>query len=150
LSGAVAVRPGEREVASAEVLSVLHVAHDQAYRARLAEHFVILDRSERHNRIARELDDAICHLRLNELEIGTLVFKSLGDPAAVLAYDAALEANKSNWLVREILNNWKRVLKRIDVTSRSLVTLPAEKTGPTSKLKISTYATYHGAYRGKM
>ncbi len=74
-------------------------------------------------RLARELDDAILHLRLNELEVGTLVFKSEGDPAQVLAYDAILEANKSNWLVREILNNWKRVLKRIDVTSRSLVTL---------------------------
>ena len=65
-------------------------------------------------RLARELDDAILHLRLNELEVGTLVFKSEGDPAQVLAYDAILEANKSNWLVREILNNWKRVLKRIE------------------------------------
>jgi len=74
-------------------------------------------------RLSRELDDAILHLRLNELEIGTLVFKSQGDPAQVMAYDALLAANSSNWLVREILNNWKRVLKRIDVTSRSLVTL---------------------------
>jgi len=74
-------------------------------------------------RLARELDDAIVHLRLNELEMGTWIFKSQGDPAQFLAYDALLEANKSNWLVREILHNWKRVLKRIDVTSRSLVTL---------------------------
>jgi benzoyl-CoA-dihydrodiol lyase len=74
-------------------------------------------------RVARELDDAILHLRLNELEMGTLVFKTQGDPAQVLAYDAVLDANKSDWLVREILNNWKRVLKRIDVTSRSLVSL---------------------------
>jgi len=74
-------------------------------------------------RLARELDDAIVHLRLNEREIGTLVFKSQGDPALVLAYDAVLGANQDNWLVREILNNWKRVLKRIDATSRSLVAL---------------------------
>ena len=74
-------------------------------------------------RLAREFDDAILHLRLNELEVGTWIFKSQGDPAQVLAYDALLESNKSNWLVREILNNWKRVLKRIDVTSRSLVAL---------------------------
>jgi benzoyl-CoA-dihydrodiol lyase len=74
-------------------------------------------------RVARELDDAILHLRLNELDIGTVVFKSEGDPAQVLAYDAALEANRSHWLVREIVNYWKRVLKRIDVTSRSLVAL---------------------------
>ena len=74
-------------------------------------------------KLSRELDDAILHLRSNELEVGTLVFKSQGDPALVLAYDALMAANASDWLVREILNNWKRVLKRIDVTSRSLVTL---------------------------
>ncbi len=74
-------------------------------------------------KLARELDDAILHLRLNELETGTLVFKTEGDPAKVLAYDAVMNANKAHWLVREILNNWKRVLKRIDVTSRSLVAL---------------------------
>jgi benzoyl-CoA-dihydrodiol lyase len=74
-------------------------------------------------RLSRELDDAILHLRLNELEMGTLIFKTQGDPAQVLAYDVLLDANKGNWLVREILNNWKRVLKRIDVTSRSLVAL---------------------------
>jgi benzoyl-CoA-dihydrodiol lyase len=74
-------------------------------------------------RLARELDDGILHLRLNELEIGTLVFKSQGDPQLALAFDAFLDANSHHWLAREIRNYWKRVLKRIDVTSRSLVTL---------------------------
>jgi benzoyl-CoA-dihydrodiol lyase len=74
-------------------------------------------------KLARELDDAILHLRLNERAIGTIVFKSEGDPALVLAHDMALHANQGHWLVREILNMWKRTLKRIDVTSRSLVTL---------------------------
>ena len=74
-------------------------------------------------RLARELDDAVLHLRLNELEIGTLVFKSQGDPQQLLAYEAFLDANSRHWLVREIRNYWKRVLKRIDVTSRSLVAL---------------------------
>jgi len=77
--------------------------------------------------VARELDDAILHLRLNELDIAMLVFKSHGEgaqvPAQVLAYDAFLEANKAHWLVNEIRQYWKRVLKRIDVTSRTLVTL---------------------------
>jgi benzoyl-CoA-dihydrodiol lyase len=73
--------------------------------------------------VARELDDAILHLRINELEIALLVFKSHGDPAQVLAYDAFLEANKAHWLVNEIRHFWKRVLKRIDVTSRTLVTV---------------------------
>jgi benzoyl-CoA-dihydrodiol lyase len=74
-------------------------------------------------RLARELDDAILHLRINETEIAMLVFKSHGDTAQVLAYDACLEAHKNHWLVNEIRHYWKRVLKRIDVTSRTLVTL---------------------------
>jgi benzoyl-CoA-dihydrodiol lyase len=73
--------------------------------------------------VARELDDAILHLRINELETAMLVFKSHGEPAQVAACDAFLEANKSHWLVNEIRQYWKRVLKRIDVTSRTLVTL---------------------------
>ena len=74
-------------------------------------------------RLSRELDDALLDLRTNERDIGTLVFKSTGDPQRVLAYDAFLDANSGNWLAREILHQWKRVLKRIDLTSRSLVAL---------------------------
>src|SRR6201992_1716515 len=73
--------------------------------------------------VARELDDAILHLRINELETAMLVFKSHGDRAHVIACDRFLDANKSHWLVNEIRQYWKRVLKRIDVTSRTLVTL---------------------------
>jgi benzoyl-CoA-dihydrodiol lyase len=72
-------------------------------------------------RLARELDDAILHLRNNEYEIGVLIFKSAGDPALVALYDAFLEAHRGHWLVHEVRHYWKRVLKRIDVTSRSLV-----------------------------
>ena len=73
--------------------------------------------------VARELDDAILHLRLNEPEITLIVFKSHGEAAHVLAYDAFLQDNKAHWLVNEIRHLWKRVLKRIDVTSRTLVSL---------------------------
>jgi benzoyl-CoA-dihydrodiol lyase len=73
--------------------------------------------------VARELDDAILHLRLNELDIAIIVFKSHGEPAHVAGHDAFLEVNKEHWLVNEIRHLWKRVLKRIDVTSRTLVTL---------------------------
>jgi benzoyl-CoA-dihydrodiol lyase len=74
-------------------------------------------------RAARELDDAILHLRLNEPEIGVLVLRTTGDAAAVLAHEAVLLADRDHWLAREILALWKRVLKRIDLTSRSLVAL---------------------------
>ena len=74
-------------------------------------------------RLARELDDAILHLRLNEPEIGVLIFKTQGEPAHVLAFDRFLDANRGHWLAREVLQYWKRVLKRVDMTSRSLVAL---------------------------
>jgi benzoyl-CoA-dihydrodiol lyase len=74
-------------------------------------------------KLARELDDAILNIRLNELDVAAIVFKSSGDAAQVLAYDKFLDANKGYWLAREIRGLWKRVLKRVDLTSRSLVTL---------------------------
>jgi benzoyl-CoA-dihydrodiol lyase len=71
--------------------------------------------------LARDLDDALLHLRLNETELGTLIFRSEGDADRVAAYDALLLANAGDWLVREIMLYWKRTMKRIDVTSRSLI-----------------------------
>ena len=73
--------------------------------------------------VARELDDAILHLRINELETAVLVFKTEGDAANVLAHDALLDAHKDDWFVNEVRHFWKRVLKRIVVTSRTLVSL---------------------------
>jgi len=72
---------------------------------------------------ARELDDAILHLRNNAYELGTILFKTEGSPATVRAYDEFLEANKADWFVHEVRHYWKRVLKRIDVTSRTLVSV---------------------------
>ena len=74
-------------------------------------------------RLARELDDAILHLRMNEPELGVLTFRSQGDPEQVLAHEKLLLDNKDHWLANEVLAFWKRVLKRVDVTSRSLVAL---------------------------
>ena len=73
--------------------------------------------------LARELDDAILHLRFNEPALGTWVLKTTGAAARVAAADAALAANASDWLVREITLYLKRTLKRLDVSARSLVAL---------------------------
>ena len=73
--------------------------------------------------LARELEDLVLHLRHNEPEIGTLVFTSEGALEAVAAHDAFLLAHRGHWLAREILLYWKRLLKRIVLTSRSLVAL---------------------------
>jgi benzoyl-CoA-dihydrodiol lyase len=74
--------------------------------------------------VARELDDLILDLRTNETEIGTWVIKTEGDAARVLGYDELLLANYDrDWLAREVVLYWKRTLKRLDVTSRSLIAL---------------------------
>ena len=74
--------------------------------------------------LARELDDAILHLRHNELEIGTWLLRSRGDLFRVLAHDALLEAHhRDHWLAREVRLFWKRILKRLDVVGRSQIAL---------------------------
>ena len=74
-------------------------------------------------RLARELDDAILHLRLNERQVGLVVFTTQGDGERVAAHEKLLLDNADHWLANEILQYWKRVLKRIDLTSRSMVAL---------------------------
>ena len=71
-------------------------------------------------KLCRELEDAILHLRLNEMDCGLWIFRTQGDPERVLEHEALLRANADHWLAREVRNYWKRTLKRIDVTSRSL------------------------------
>jgi benzoyl-CoA-dihydrodiol lyase len=71
---------------------------------------------------ARELDDAISRLRFGEPELGTWLLKTTGDPAAVMATDEVL-AGADDWLAREIIGLWKRTLRRLEATSRSLIAL---------------------------
>jgi benzoyl-CoA-dihydrodiol lyase len=73
--------------------------------------------------MARELDDALLHLRLNEPSIGLIVLRSVGDAAQVLAADSLLEQYQTDWLVREIRLLLKRVFKRLDMMARSLIAL---------------------------
>ncbi len=74
--------------------------------------------------MTRELDDLILDLRTNEPDLGTWVFRTVGDPAAVLAHDALLlDRRERDWLANEVVLYLKRTLKRLDVTSRSLIAL---------------------------
>ena len=74
-------------------------------------------------RCARELDDILLHLRFNELDLGVIIFSSQGSLNNILFYDNLLHEYSSNWFIKEIKHLWNRTLKRIDLTSRSLVTL---------------------------
>ncbi len=73
--------------------------------------------------VTRELDDLILDLRTNEMELGTWVLRTVGDPQRVLAYDRLLLEHRDDWLANEIILYLKRTLKRLDVTSRSLIAL---------------------------
>jgi benzoyl-CoA-dihydrodiol lyase len=70
--------------------------------------------------MARELDDAILMLRINELELGTLLLRTRGSVGAVLDSDAVMLAQAGHWLVRETIGLLRRTLARLDVSARSL------------------------------
>jgi benzoyl-CoA-dihydrodiol lyase len=74
--------------------------------------------------MARELDMALLDLRFNQPEIGVIVLKTLGDPALVEDHDARLmELARTDWFADEIVHKLKRVLKRLDLTARSLLAI---------------------------
>jgi benzoyl-CoA-dihydrodiol lyase len=74
--------------------------------------------------MTRELDDLILRLRSNERELGTWVIRTRGDVEDALAFERVIaQHSRDDWLVNEIRHYFKRVLKRLDVTSRSLIAL---------------------------
>ena len=73
--------------------------------------------------VARELEDAILHLRSNEASIGVVLFRTDGNAQAVLEHDDFLAKANGDWLMREIRHYFKRVLKRVDVTAKSFIAL---------------------------
>jgi benzoyl-CoA-dihydrodiol lyase len=113
----------------------------------------------------RELDDALLHLRVNELEIGLVCLRTAGDIAHVLAVDEALVANQAHWLIREITFHMARVLRRLDLTAKSFfaliepgscfagslleLALSADRTymlnSPEARVEIATSALNRGA-----
>jgi benzoyl-CoA-dihydrodiol lyase len=71
----------------------------------------------------RELDDALCHLRINEPGSGLVLLRTAGDIEAVLAQDQAIERHADDWFVREVRLLIARTLRRLDLTARSLFAL---------------------------
>jgi benzoyl-CoA-dihydrodiol lyase len=73
--------------------------------------------------MARELDDAILSLRINQLDIGLWIFRTEGDWSNALKVDSALFANREHWFVRETIGMMRRTFARVEVSSRSAYTL---------------------------
>ncbi len=97
-------------------------------------------------RLARELEDALLSMRTNELEIGTWLLKTHGDPAAAVALDAILLAHKDHWLVRETIGLLRRTFSRLDVSSRSLFALIEKGScfaGTLLELALACDRSYH-------
>ena len=67
----------------------------------------------------RELDDALLHLRVNEPEVGLVCLRTEGKIDDVLAVDRVLTANHDHWLIREIILQMARTLRRLDLTAKS-------------------------------
>ena len=96
--------------------------------------------------MARELDDAILHMRTNETDIGLWVLKTSGDAAQVLAMDAFLAANQNHWFIRQTIGALRRTFSRVDVSSRSLYALIEEGTcfaGTLLELALACDRAYH-------
>jgi benzoyl-CoA-dihydrodiol lyase len=96
--------------------------------------------------MTRELDDLILDLRTNELELGTWVFRTTGRAEHVLAHDRLLLDNAGDWLANEIVHYLKRTLKRLDVTSRSLIALIEPGScfaGSLLEVALAADRTYH-------
>ena len=117
-----------------------------------ADEMVVLGAAFWPLQLARELDDAILDIRLNEFDVAAIVFKSFGDPGRVMAYEQFLDATRITGSAREIRHFWKRVLKRVDLTSRSLVTLIEPGScfaGTLAELVFATDRSYMFSARAK-
>ena len=71
----------------------------------------------------RELDHALLHLRVNEPETGLVCLHTEGQISNVIAVDQSLTDHRDHWLVREIILNMARVLRRLDLTAKSFFSI---------------------------
>jgi benzoyl-CoA-dihydrodiol lyase len=94
---------------------------------------------------ARELDDAMLHLRFNETEIGSWVLRCTGDIDAVLGAESLFSSAGDDWLVREVSLFWTRTLKRLDLSARTIFALVEPGScfaGPLAELTLAADRTY--------
>jgi len=105
---------------------------------------------------ARQFDEILLELRFGALEVGTLVLRSEGSAAVLARLDRLLHAARGHWLAEEILGLWRRVLRRLDATPRSLFALLEPGScwaGPLAEIPLAADRSYlldaRGAGRGE-
>ncbi|MBI5068047.1 MAG: benzoyl-CoA-dihydrodiol lyase [Deltaproteobacteria bacterium] len=74
-------------------------------------------------RAFRELDDALLELRFNHPTVAVVALRTRGSAEAVLKVDRMLAAHAQDGLVREVVLQMRRVLKRLDLTAKSFYAL---------------------------
>jgi benzoyl-CoA-dihydrodiol lyase len=78
-------------------------------------------------RAFRELEDALLHLRVNNLDVGVLILRTEGDPDAVLAADTWLnEGRSTDWFLEEVHQFQARTLRKLDNMAKSVFALIEE------------------------
>ena len=75
----------------------------------------------------REFDQCLLELRLNFNQIGLVTLRVVGDPQVALAADEFV-MNSKHWFITEVRQYVKRVLKRLDLTAKSLYAIADEGT----------------------
>lgn len=93
----------------------------------------------------RELDHALLRLRFDYPAIGLVLLHTRGDAVKVLEHSNALLSNQDHWLGREILLLQARVLRRLDLTSRSFFAIIDEGScfaGPLLELALAADRGY--------
>jgi benzoyl-CoA-dihydrodiol lyase len=95
-------------------------------------------------RAMRELDDAVCRLRMNHLETGLVLLRGVGSATTIATTDALL-AEGGHWFVREVANLVRRVLKRVDLSAKSFYAIADAKAvfvGTFLELALAADRTY--------
>jgi benzoyl-CoA-dihydrodiol lyase len=77
-------------------------------------------------RCFREIDDALLRLRFDFQDAGLVLVKTRGSRDAVVAVDAALHEHREHWLANEIIRMQARVLRRLDLSARSIFAIADE------------------------
>jgi benzoyl-CoA-dihydrodiol lyase len=78
-------------------------------------------------RAFRELEDALTHLRVNHLDVGLILLKTLGDADQLAAHERFIQDGaETDWFLAEVLHHQDRTLRKLDNMAKSTFALLEE------------------------